>query len=135
MSFKSLSARIYSFITASVCSLRISTPLDSVSVGGGRISMASSSVMCSWLTPPCMSSSRRRRAKCVPNLVNSSLAMDKSRQCFESRNAPMQRCRRKLLRSSAHSGHCFFSLLLCARLLVYVFCDFFMTFSDLFFKY
>ncbi|XP_042031918.1 3-oxoacyl-[acyl-carrier-protein] synthase II, chloroplastic-like isoform X1 [Salvia splendens] len=79
--------------------------------------MASSSVMCSWLTPPCMSvacdgesSSRRRRAKCVPNLVNSSLAMeprhhlDNSRQCFESRNAPMQRCRRKLLRFHAHSG-------------------------------
>ncbi|KAG6394755.1 hypothetical protein SASPL_145345 [Salvia splendens] len=85
-----------------------SLPSIPFSVGGGRISMASSSVMCSWLTPPCMSdgesSSRRRRAKCVPNLVNSSLALDKSQQCFESRNAPMQRCRRKLLRFSAHSG-------------------------------
>ncbi|KAG6389101.1 hypothetical protein SASPL_150560 [Salvia splendens] len=88
-----------------------SLPSIPFSVGGGRISMASSSVMCSWLMPPCMSngesSSRRRhrrRAKCVPNLVNSSLALDKSQQCFESRNAPMQRCRRKLLRFSAHSG-------------------------------
>ncbi|KAL1532916.1 Protein TRANSPORT INHIBITOR RESPONSE 1 [Salvia divinorum] len=90
--------------------------------------MASSSVMCSWLTPPCMSlacegessvsNSRRRpttcpayrRTKCAPrirNLVNSSLALEPRHHLdtsHQSRNAPMQHCRRKLLRSSAHSG-------------------------------
>ncbi|KAG6389097.1 hypothetical protein SASPL_150556 [Salvia splendens] len=81
-----------------------SLPSIPFSVGGGRISMASSSVMCSWLMPPCMSngesSSRRRhrrRAKCVPNLVNSSLSPWINLSSVSNRG---------MLRCSAAAGNC-----------------------------
>lgn len=71
---------------------------------------------------------RRKRvlAKCAQHFVNSSFALEPchhfhksshASECFfgfGSRNVPVQRSRRKLLRPSAHSGASFCLLLLCA---------------------